>query len=73
MALEDIPQLSPMARCCLPQWPRYCPTARRMQELRARLFVLESSQAQKTRIRFFGNLSQKRQNTTCRLASFKRR
>jgi hypothetical protein len=73
MAIEDIPQLSPMARRSLPQWPRYCPAAPRMQELRPRLFVLGFLQVQKTRIRFFGNLSQKRQNTTCRLASFKRR
>jgi hypothetical protein len=56
MALEDITQLSPMARCCLPQWPRYCPAARRMQDLRARLFVLESSQAQKNKDSLFWQL-----------------
>src|SRR5208337_1149752 len=56
MALEDIPQLSPMARRCLPQWPRYCPAARRMQELRPRLFVLGSSQAQKNKDSLFWQL-----------------
>jgi hypothetical protein len=56
MRLEDIPQLSPMARRCLPQLPRYCPAARRMQELRPRLFVLESSQVQKNKDSLFWQL-----------------